>query len=1003
MDKLFGLPIESVFSVIIFLLAGGLTLTGIMALRNRVLFKIGVRNIARRPAQTVLIILGLMLATLLVSATLVTGDTIKYSIQKTALEGLGEVDVIIKAENGRSNDTAGVGAILGTTAPRLNPDDLLRVESALKDRPVDGTTIIVRENIPATSPKSRRNLPGLEFLGVRADYTATLGDLKTASGNSLPVGALALDQAYLSAEAAKKLDVGTDDVITLFAQNVPVETKIAGIFAKGGKPSTGPTIIVPLARAQEMFSLGDEFSAILISGKGDGIEGASKTKVVMSALRPLFKDTPFVVDAVKNKALDNAEEQASMISSLFLVFGQFSMAAGIMLISLIFVMLAAERKVELGVLRAIGAKKGALVKIFLFEGAIYATLSAAVGVVLGVAVGWGMVQVIGAIFGQADFSPTFSFQPRSILLAYGIGLIATFAVVIFAARRAGRVNIVRAIRDLPEPVKTSRGYKSLIFLGLTLAAGVFSAMGGVSEQQQGSFLLGLSLIVIAIPLLSRWVRLPDRIAFTAAGLGLLALWLLPDGTLSSVIPDYDQYSAGMELFFLSGMAIVTGAVWTVMYNSDLLLKLVTTVFGRLKGFPPMLRIAVNYPLKARVPTGLTLAMLSLVVFTIVFMSILLNSMGAVFSDTAKLSGGYDIQGIVSPANPVGSVKQVLEEGSTDLRYEDFAAVGSLSITPIVTRQHEAKKSSWTNYAVVGVDAGYAKNVEYDFLLRSPEYATDREVWKALIEEDNVAIVHPSLVPAKVSFTAGQPTPPFQMSGFYRDGGELPRTYIEAKDPVTGEIGKLRIIGVLDDSAYTLFGSIITSHEKVGEIVGAPVAPSQYWFKTAPGQSAADAAEDLSETFYKNGLETVLVQEDIAKDMSSSLMFNRLLEGFMGLGLLVGIAAMGVIAARSIVERRRVIGMLRAIGFKSGLVQRTFFLESSFIASLGITLGSVLALVLCRNVIATMANDMPGLTYQVPWVEVALIAGIAYMASLAATYLPARQASKIMPAEALRYE
>ena len=138
-------------------------------------------------------------------------------------------------------------------------------------------------------------------------------------------------------------------------------------------------------------------------------------------------------------------------------------------------------------------------------------------------------------------------------------------------------------------------------------------------------------------------------------------------------------------------------------------------------------------------------------------------------------------------------------------------------------------------------------------------------------------------------------------------------------------------------------------------------------------------------------------------MNSSLMFNRLLEGFMGLGLLVGIAAMGVIAARSIVERRRVIGMLRAIGFKSSLVQRTFFLESSFIAWLGITLGSVLALVLCRNVIGAMSNDMPGLTYQVPWVEVILIAGIAYMATLASTYLPARQASKVMPAEALRYE
>jgi ABC-type lipoprotein release transport system permease subunit len=40
---------------------------------------------------------------------------------------------------------------------------------------------------------------------------------------------------------------------------------------------------------------------------------------------------------------------------------------------------------------------------------------------------------------------------------------------------------------------------------------------------------------------------------------------------------------------------------------------------------------------------------------------------------------------------------------------------------------------------------------------------------------------------------------------------------------------------------------------------------------------------------------------------------------------------------------------------------------------------------------------------VPWSTLGVIVGLAYLASLLTTFLPARQASKVYPAEALRYE
>ena len=72
----------------------------------------------------------------------------------------------------------------------------------------------------------------------------------------------------------------------------------------------------------------------------------------------MLEDTGLKAWPVKVDALDDARDIGSEFSTVFLVFGQFSVAAGILLIFLIFVMLAAERKRELGIARAVGAQRG---------------------------------------------------------------------------------------------------------------------------------------------------------------------------------------------------------------------------------------------------------------------------------------------------------------------------------------------------------------------------------------------------------------------------------------------------------------------------------------------------------------------------------------------------------------------------------------------------------------------------------------------------------------------
>ncbi len=129
----------------------------------------------------------------------------------------------------------------------------------------------------------------------------------------------------------------------------------------------------------------------------------------------------------------------------------------------------------------------------------------------------------------------------------------------------------------------------------------------------------------------------------------------------------------------------------------------------------------------------------------------------------------------------------------------------------------------------------------------------------------------------------------------------------------------------------------------------------------------------------------------------------LIQVFMGLGLLVGIAALGVISIRSVVERRQQIGVLRAIGFKRRMVQLGFMIEYSFIAMMGIAIGVSLGVILAYLMLQDPKVSGGTAEFSLPWLRLGVIILAAYVAAVLMTYLPARRAGRVPVAEALRFE
>ncbi|MCP4228487.1 MAG: FtsX-like permease family protein, partial [Actinomycetia bacterium] len=130
-------------------------------------------------------------------------------------------------------------------------------------------------------------------------------------------------------------------------------------------------------------------------------------------------------------------------------------------------------------------------------------------------------------------------------------------------------------------------------------------------------------------------------------------------------------------------------------------------------------------------------------------------------------------------------------------------------------------------------------------------------------------------------------------------------------------------------------------------------------------------------------------------------FLYLLQAYLGLGLLIGIAGLGVVLARAVRERRRQFGVMRALGIAAPVIRRAFVVEASFVAVQGVVLGIGLGLLSSWQVLTRSSAFEDGLGFTVPAQILIGLALACLAASLLMTSVPAIRAGRTTPAVALR--
>ncbi len=1008
MRNLLGVPVATLASVLLVVLGIVLGMTVALALRHRVFLRLGLRNGIRRRGRTAVIVVGLMLGTAIIASALGTGDTMSRTIRSSVVRSLGATDELVTLKTAKAS-LANSGLATSATGPAQSNDlgYFPRADFATVDRRlahtslVDGAVPAIAQQIAGQNTTRRVTESRLMLFAPDPAHLRGFTPIThVTDGRPAPLKDLRTSEVYLDAAAASRLDAHPGDRLKLLAGTTLLSVTVRDIVNFEGSGSDRGAVLVPLSHAQQLLNRGDTINQILVSNAGDSISGATLSTQVRQLLAPTLRPLSLDAQPVKADGLTNADAQGDSFMSLFSTFGMFTIAAGILLIFLIFVMLAAERRSELGTERAIGMQRRDLIEVFLYEGLGYDVVAAAVGTALGLAIAYGMVEAVASAFSTSRNSLTIvhSLSWSSIAISYALGVLLTFAVVTFSAWRVSVLNIVTAIRALPDPARQDRRHRRVLIGTGSLGAAILLTAAGAGSKQGVPFLVGISLVIIASVVFALAMGAPSRPVYTVGGIALVGWWLLPFSVFRSMVPGLHL---NFTVFVIGGLIVVLGATWVIIYNAGALNRGLTRLFGRIRSLAPVLRTSLAYPARNQFRTGVTIALFTLVVFTLVVGAANTSSFNAAFNDEQTFGGGFQVRADVAPGTATDLRSAVTH--TPGLKAADFRVVAGQSFVPMQARQQGPGAAGFHDYPLRGLDDAFLTHTTFGFAARARGYGSDAAVWKAMRTTNGLAVVDALVAPRRDNFNLGV-LPSFQLHGFVLEDQRFDPIRVDVRDPRTGTVSTLTVIGVLKETAPYTMGGLSTSARTIAHL-GDRARPTSFYFQLAPGVDAGRTAKQLESLFLATGMQAQSTHDALQEVVSGSQTINNIVLGFLGLGLIIGVAALGVVSARSVVERREQIGVLRAIGFQRRMVQISFLLESTVIAGGAIVLGTVLGVVMANNVINDSKSQpsWSNLSLHLPWTTFLLVFGLVYAGALLATFVPARRAARTAPASALRYQ
>lgn len=494
------------------------------------------------------------------------------SLQRSMLAAAGTTDVALVSKSG------------GTFEPGIE-QKVAAVEG------VAAATPLLKQVI--AMPPGEYNVTNLTVVGVDPasaesvrPYTVKDGTFLTeadASADKADAGKSGwIPPAALPVTTAQTLGMKVGDTIKVPSAFGSTEMRIVALLDIVATPGSDE-IYVTLPAAQAMLGAGNRISEVDAAFK-TGVDRTKTEAAVQSAVGDAYS---------ANGVGSGSQLLASLKLGQFIItmFGVFSLAMAGFIILNTFRTMVAERRHDIGMLRAIGASRRAILGMFLTESVLQGIIGTAIGIVAGFWLASAGLSAFGKLYNDllhlSVAGPIFTTGTWVLAISMGIGVTVLSALV--PARAAARITPIEALRpqlgDMYEKVLWRRALSGAIIVALALV-GLFFGSTNIVAMSSVVFLVGAALVTPALvkpvtDLFSRAIegafrregglaranlqRNPGRAAVTASAMMVsVAIVIALLGVLTSVFDGFISYldkSMGANFLVVpNNMLLSTGTV-----------------------------------------------------------------------------------------------------------------------------------------------------------------------------------------------------------------------------------------------------------------------------------------------------------------------------------------------------------------------------------------------------------------------------------------------------------
>jgi putative ABC transport system permease protein len=445
-----------------------------------------VRGLWSRKLRTALTFVVVMLGVSLMAGTLVLTDTIRETFNDLFADVNRGTDVYVR---GVTQFESSFG---DTLRPRLDDGLVGDIEAvdgvAIAEPLVQGyAQIIDKDGEPIGDPGF-----GPPTFGGNWATVDELNPFTLVEGGRPPAadGELVIDK-----RSADEAGFGVGDRVSVQTQTGLEEYELVGVarFGTADSPGGATFALMTLQAAQQRVAKPGTIDSVSIVAD----DGVGQRELADRVQARLGDDVEVLTGAeITEENQDDIEQGLQFFTGFLTAFAVIALVVGAFVIYNSFTILVAQRHREMGLLRAVGASRGQVLRGVLLEAVIIGGLASVAGFVLGLAVTGGLRALMDA-FGFELPAGDIVVRPASVLIAVLSGFIVTVASAVVPALRAARVSPLAAMRDAAVERTTRVRIRLVVAVGVVVLGGLSLISGVAGDGGIAAVGLGVLLVFVA--------------------------------------------------------------------------------------------------------------------------------------------------------------------------------------------------------------------------------------------------------------------------------------------------------------------------------------------------------------------------------------------------------------------------------------------------------------------------------------------------------------------------